>query len=73
MTLRYEPGTIVAEGDYMIVHGRFMDAGRPKNRIAADVVRMESGLLGEHWDVLQARATQRNRGAASNVRERFPG
>jgi predicted SnoaL-like aldol condensation-catalyzing enzyme len=22
-TLRYEPGTIVAEGDYVIVHGRF--------------------------------------------------
>jgi hypothetical protein len=30
-TLRYEPGTIVAEGDYVIVHGRFTDTGRPKN------------------------------------------
>ncbi len=26
-TLRYEPGTIVAEGDYVIVHGRFSNTG----------------------------------------------
>ena|SRR6266403_1235724 len=33
-TLRYEPGTIVAEGDYVIVHGRFTNTGRPKNYIS---------------------------------------
>jgi hypothetical protein len=37
--LRYEPGTIVAEGDYVIVHGRFTNTGGPKNWIAADIVR----------------------------------
>ena len=57
-TLRYEPGTIVAEGDYVIVHGRFSNTGRPKNWIAADVVRVADGLLAEHWDVLQDEATE---------------
>jgi predicted SnoaL-like aldol condensation-catalyzing enzyme len=57
-TLRYEPGTIVAEGDYVIVHGRFTNTGRPKNWIAADIVRVADGLLAEHWDVLQDEATE---------------
>ena len=57
-TLRYEPGTIVAEGDYVIVHGRFTNTGRPKNWIAADVVRVADGQLAEHWDVLQDETTE---------------
>jgi predicted SnoaL-like aldol condensation-catalyzing enzyme len=57
-TLRYEPGTIVAEGDYVIVHGRFSGTGRPRNWIAADVVRVADGLLAEHWDVLQDEASE---------------
>ena len=52
-TLRYESGTIVAEGDFVIVHGRFSDFGAPVNWIAADVVRLKDGLLVEHWDVIQ--------------------
>jgi predicted SnoaL-like aldol condensation-catalyzing enzyme len=57
-TLRYEPGAIVAEGDYVIVHGRFSGTGRPRNWIAADVVRVADGVLAEHWDVLQDEATK---------------
>jgi len=57
-TLKYEPGTIVAEGDYVIVHGRFSNTGRPRNWIAADVVRVADDLLAEHWDVLQDEATE---------------
>ena len=57
-TLRYEPGTIIAEGDYVIVHGRFSGTGRPRKWIAADVVRVADGLLAEHWDVLQDEATE---------------
>ena len=57
-TLRHEPGTIVAEGNYVIVHGRFTNTGRPKNWIAADIVRVADGLLAEHWDVLQDEATE---------------
>jgi len=57
-SLKYEPGLIVAENDYVIVHGRFSGTGRPRNWIAADVVRVADGVLAEHWDVLQDEATQ---------------
>lgn len=52
-TLKYEAGAIVADGDFVIVHGRFSGFGQPRNWIAADVVRIENGVLAEHWDVLQ--------------------
>jgi predicted SnoaL-like aldol condensation-catalyzing enzyme len=57
-TLRYENQLIVAEGDYVIAHGRFTGIGRPAAWIAADVVRFEDGVLQEHWDVLQDEATK---------------
>ena len=57
-TLRYEPGVIVADGDYVIVHGRFSGNGRPVAWIAADILRIENGALAEHWDVLQDEASQ---------------
>ena len=57
-TLRYENQLIVAEGDYVMAHGRFSGIGRPAAWVAADVVRFEDGLLTEHWDVLQDEATQ---------------
>lgn len=57
-TFRYENQLIVAEGDYVIAHGRFSGNGRPKAWIAADVVRIENGKLAEHWDVLQDEATR---------------
>jgi predicted SnoaL-like aldol condensation-catalyzing enzyme len=56
-TLKYESGTIVAEGDFVIVHGRFSDFGLPVNWIAADIVRIKDGVLLEHWDVIQDEAT----------------
>ena len=56
-TLRYEHQLILAEGDYVIVHGRFSGNGRPAAWVAADVVRIEDGRLAEHWDVLQDEAT----------------
>ena len=55
--LKYEPGLIVADGDFVIVHGRFSGNGRPRNWIAADVVRVAGDVLAEHWDVLQDEAT----------------
>jgi predicted SnoaL-like aldol condensation-catalyzing enzyme len=57
-TLKYEPRLIVAENDYVIVHGRFSGTGRPRNWIAADVVRVADGVLAEHWDVPQDEATK---------------
>lgn len=56
-TLRYEPGLIVAEGDYVIVHGRFSGFGLPVNWIAADILKIHDGILIEHWDVIQDEAT----------------
>ena len=57
-SLKYEPGVILAEGDYVIVHGRFSNIGLPVNWIAADVVRLQDGILVEHWDVIQDEATE---------------
>ena len=36
-TLKYEAGTIVAEGNFVIVHARFSEFGAPVNWIAADL------------------------------------
>jgi predicted SnoaL-like aldol condensation-catalyzing enzyme len=57
-TLKYEAGTIVAERNFVIVHGRFSGFGAPVNWIAADILRLEDGLLVEHWDVIQDEATE---------------
>ena len=59
-TLKYEPGTIVAEGDLVIVHGRFSGFGAPVNWIAADIVRIQNGILVEHWDVIQDEAQSKS-------------
>ena len=58
-TLKYEPGLIVADGDFVIVHGRFSGIGLPVNWIAADILRIENGILVEHWDVIQDEATKK--------------
>ena len=72
-TLRYENHLIVAEGDYVITHGRFSGNGRPAAWIAADIVRFEDGKLAEHWDVLQDEATtSRIRQWVANVRRPLP-
>src|SRR6266403_2672659 len=52
-TLKHEPGLIVANGDYVILHGRFSGHGQPRNWIVADILRIENGQLAEHWDVIQ--------------------
>ncbi len=57
-TLKYEPGVSAAEGDFVIVHGRFSGLGVPVNWIAADIVRLKDGVLIEHWDVIQDEATK---------------
>ena len=57
-TLKYEAGTIVAEKDFVIVHGRFSGFGRAVNWISADIVRVKDGILAEHWDVIQDEASR---------------
>ena len=49
---------MVAEGDFVMVHGRFSGFGQPMNWIAADILRIKDGILVEHWDVIQDEATE---------------
>ena len=72
-TLRYEPGVIVAEGDFVIIHGRFSGFGLPVNWIAADIVRMKDGILLEHWDVIQDEANkEQSKSGNSMFGDSFP-
>ena len=72
-TLKYEPGTIVADGDFVIVHGRF-SGFQPVNWIAADILRIEDGVLVEHWDVIQDEATrEESKSKAPMFGTSFPG
>jgi predicted SnoaL-like aldol condensation-catalyzing enzyme len=48
----YEPGMAVAEGDLVMVHGRYV-GWAPKPMITVDIFRVANGKLVEHWDVLQ--------------------
>src|SRR6204780_5755296 len=52
---RYESALAVAEGDYVMVHGRFSGGGRPA-RIVVDILRVEDARIAEHWDVMQDEA-----------------
>src|SRR5919198_2993892 len=72
-TLKYEAGTIVADGDFVIVHGRFSGFGQPVNWIAADILRIKDGILVEHWDVIQDEATQeQSKSGVPMFGDRFP-
>jgi predicted SnoaL-like aldol condensation-catalyzing enzyme len=72
-TLKYEPGTVVAEGDFVIVHGRYSGIGLPVNWIVADIVRIEDGILMEHWDVIQDEATEeQSKSGAPMFGQTFP-
>ena len=57
-TLRYEARRVVAEDNYVILHGRFSGHGLPRSWIVADVLRIEDGRLAEHWDVIEDEATE---------------
>jgi predicted SnoaL-like aldol condensation-catalyzing enzyme len=57
LTRRYESALVVAEGDYVMVHGRFSGGGRP-TRVVVDILRIEGGRLAEHGDVVQDEATK---------------
>ena len=56
--MKYENSLIVADGDMVMLHGRFSGIGQPANWIVVDIVRIESGLLAEHWDVIEDEVTR---------------
>jgi predicted SnoaL-like aldol condensation-catalyzing enzyme len=71
--MRYENALITANGDYVMLHGRFWNVGQPANWIVADIVRIEDGLLAEHWDVIQDEATrQESKSGLPMFKEEFP-
>jgi predicted SnoaL-like aldol condensation-catalyzing enzyme len=57
-TMRYENALTVADGDYVLLHGRFSGIGQPAAWVVVDIVRVEGGRLAEHWDVIQDEATK---------------
>ena len=67
--LIYEPGMVAAEGDYVMVHGRYTGWG-PKPMVAVDIFRVADGKVVEHWDVMQeevpARSTASGNGMFTN-------
>ena len=72
-SLKYEAGITMAEGNFVIAHGRFSDFGLPVNWIAADIVRIEDGILVEHWDVIQDEATEeQSKSGAPMFGKNFP-
>jgi predicted SnoaL-like aldol condensation-catalyzing enzyme len=50
--LSYESGMVVAEGDLVMVHGRYAGWG-PKPLVAVDFFKLKDGKVVEHWDVMQ--------------------
>jgi predicted SnoaL-like aldol condensation-catalyzing enzyme len=56
--MKYENSLIMAEADMLMLHGRFSGLGLPANWIAVDIVRIENGLMAEHWDVIEDEATE---------------
>jgi predicted SnoaL-like aldol condensation-catalyzing enzyme len=49
---KYEPGMVVADGDLVMIHGRYTGWG-PKPMVAIDIFLVKEGKLVEHWDVMQ--------------------
>jgi predicted SnoaL-like aldol condensation-catalyzing enzyme len=71
--LKYENSLIMAEGDMLMLHGRFSGIGLPINWIVVDIVRIENGLLAEHWDVIQDEATkEQSKSKAPMFGDAFP-
>jgi predicted SnoaL-like aldol condensation-catalyzing enzyme len=56
--MRYENSLIMADGDMLMLHGRFTNHGGPAAWITLDVVRLEDGRLAEHWDVIADEVTR---------------
>ncbi len=72
-TLRYENHTVAATGDFVMLHGRFSGHGLPAAWVVADIVRLEEGVLAEHWDVIQDEATrEQSRSGLPMFGDRFP-
>ena len=71
--LRYENHVAAADGDYVLLHGRFTNNGRSRPWVAGDVIRVENGVIVEHWDTLQDEVTQEeSKSGLPMFGDRFP-
>ena len=71
--MRYENHVVGVDGDFVLLHGRFTHNGRPRSWIAGDIVRIENGLLAEHWDTLQDECTrEESKSGHPMFGDRFP-
>jgi predicted SnoaL-like aldol condensation-catalyzing enzyme len=69
---KYEHGTILADGEFVTIHGRF-SGFLSVNWIAADILRINHGVLLEHWDVIQDEATKKqSKNGLPMFGDRFP-
>jgi predicted SnoaL-like aldol condensation-catalyzing enzyme len=72
-TLHYENHVAAATDVFVILHGRFSGLGQRAAWVVSDIVRMEDGMLAEHWDVIQDEATrEQSRSGLPMFGEKFP-
>jgi predicted SnoaL-like aldol condensation-catalyzing enzyme len=57
-TMGYENSKILAEGNLLMLHGRFLGHAAPRAWVVVDIVRLEDGRLAEHWDVIEDEVTR---------------
>ncbi len=71
--MRYENHLATADGDYVLLHGRFTNNGRPRAWVAGDVIRIANGIIVEHWDTLQDEVTrEESKSGLPMFGDRFP-
>jgi predicted SnoaL-like aldol condensation-catalyzing enzyme len=54
---KFEIKKLIAEGDYVVVHGHATGVGGNGGAVA-DIYRFENGKAAEHWDILQQIPTE---------------
>jgi predicted SnoaL-like aldol condensation-catalyzing enzyme len=73
-TLKYEHDMVFADGDYVILHGRYSGNGKTVPFIITDIVRVENGKLQEHWDVFEDEVTrEQSKSGNPMFGKKFPG
>ncbi len=70
---KYEPGLIAAEGDFVMMHGRYSSLGLPADWVAVDIIRLKDGVFADHWDVIRDEVTrERSRSGIPMFGDVFP-
>jgi predicted SnoaL-like aldol condensation-catalyzing enzyme len=70
--LHYENALIVADGNYVMLNSRLSGIGQSVNWVVVDIVRIENGLIAEHWDVIQDEATREPKSGLPMFGDKFP-